>query len=379
VKRWKPVLIGAGVFLGLSAAFVIWVNVVAARRWEETLRRTDEIEKELAAPPPARRPLRGEPLPGNARDDYAAARSPALAWDVLNEMNAYLEGGTVDREKVRGGVAALAPSIQKLREGGPPSMSPGTSIDKFVAVQAARARARLDVERDETRAAFELLADLIRVGQDEAASAASVSGVLSGYEKTSLAAQDLMTALGEQVKATEGLDVLEREMAELDVSVPPAGRVLLLKRVDLARAAEAGPFTFSRVMGGTGWRYGYSGRLHVAATLERIEQWARVVHERRDRPWREIDPVYLEAKSEAARTSNEFLDIEAAAILMEGYAWILRARLRLIRAAAAYRRSGEKLSIDDPYGGTLSWDHVGLRSRGPTDAPKDDIILRLKP
>jgi hypothetical protein len=72
VRRRKPVFVAAGVFLGLVAGFAVWIHVVAAGRWAETLRRTEEIEAELAAPLP-RPPLRGAALPGDAAEDYAAA------------------------------------------------------------------------------------------------------------------------------------------------------------------------------------------------------------------------------------------------------------------------------------------------------------------
>jgi len=72
------------------------------------------------------------------------------------------------------------------------------------------------------------------------------------------------------------------------------------------------------------------------------------------------------------------LKMESASFKMEKYAWSLRAIVRVARAGARFRAAGERLDLDDPFGGKLLWDEQSVRSKGAGDDPKDDIILRLK-
>lgn len=374
MSRWKSAILVVGVLLGGAAVTLLWIDVVAARRWADIQRGTAALEKELDAPR-ERTPLRVESLPGDAWDDYAAAKSGARNRDAAAAMEAFLKRGT-DRDKARDLALALNPAVEKLLEGARRSTAArpaGATIDATL-VNAARVRARLAWEERRDLDATRTLTDLVRVGQDDAASAKSNITYALGHLTAQQAADDLLKFLSERGAPPD----LAQEASRLETSNPPAGRFLLLERVDTARKCEDSPYGFSLASGGPGWRFGGSGRLHLAATLDRVEGWARVVAERRERPWPEVRVLRDEAKADAERSGNKLLGTLSSSILMENYGWDLRARLRLIQAGARFRASGEKPSLEDPYGGSLTWDDEGVRSRGATEDSKDDIILRLK-
>src|SRR4051812_14971608 len=111
--KWKlaGILFLAGL-LGWGGAVLV-VGRVAEARWAAMKSRWHELLEEARARSRSRPPLRGDPVPGNAWDDYSAAiRETRTLYDLESQAApAYLETGSGPDRTLVEQVLARHPSL----------------------------------------------------------------------------------------------------------------------------------------------------------------------------------------------------------------------------------------------------------------------------
>jgi hypothetical protein len=226
---------------------------------------------------------------------------------------------------------------------------------------AAACRARLLAEEGRAREAAELLLDVCRFGTDVGENGTLIGEMIGiailwyGLEGTRelLAGTRLDPALLLQI---------ERELEIVDRSFPRHGCALLNETAWVGNRLIEGRFLegFNHLSPPPGpsdlriWRYGFSRSLLEADAFHRIEAWSRRAAEGGSRSWSEEKALWSAIWSESKAARNPVIELVELARVGEDFVRRERlAQLRLVWAAASFRRTGEAPGIDDPFGTKL--------------------------
>lgn len=381
---WKILLIGLGTVLALAGAFVVWVQRVAARRWEALQKRIPELVAEARARDPRRPVLRGEAVPGNAWADYSPALAPLKAAFKLDDLKAVIERRpAADLAKAKAIVAGHEQWLDLLRAGARrPEGTYAVSFEKGMAadlpplsgshalVALAVCKARFLRQEGREEQACDLLLDAAQFSADLGRNTVLIGRLVS------LALQDQVFT---ELKAGPPDPEVARGLAVLDAAWPDLGESFL-NEAAAATATLAGTET-----PGVGpWPYGFSSRImladaaesHLALTRRAAEasRWAwddprRKAGSPEDDPETHPNPVLslISPPGSAHRQDRE-----------------RRAQLRLLR-----RYHGEAGPLEDPFGGQIRSDGIKAWSIGADGvddagagawkpAPKGDLVLDLQ-
>ena len=349
-------------------AAVFWVETAAGRRWAAMESRTRELLAEWKGRDTSRAPLRGAALEGSAWQDYLQADAKIGAYAAAlgrpkpggASLSTHLEEflkktPKADQAKVQEIVAALQPALLDFRNGVarrhgryPIDWSKSWDSPSLVATtrlsNLAFAQARLWVEADRPLDAVQLQLDVLRFGQDIGRDGLPLAQSMGFATVKSALNAVLETLLLGKLSARE-LESVEHELELLEQSVPrPDG--VIQERIHLGTVLEQEPEALADFR--PDWRHAFSSRLRATHYAERIDHWGRRLQAQGS--WKDVCRCIEEIKQEKDLTLGQ-LDVFAAMFQEETTAPI--ARLRLIRTAVHWKRTGEWLQLPDPFGDHL--------------------------
>ncbi len=366
VPAWKIVAGIVAALAGVALILIVWIKAAEARRWKELEQLVQELKAEVGARDCRRPVLRGEPLPGDASEDYAAALrqieestkgTPSYLIDDSPEVVAGIERAVA---RLRQG-ASRGSSRNLWIEGwmgtteGDPDWSSLPRAQRLVSETLFLARQRRQAGRH--REAAEMILDAALFARDLAYNGEFVL-CNTGNQMLQECADALQETLLKAAKDPETCRQIDRELEVLDRSMNRSGY-----RICNWVAHEAGAL----IRTGTwewfgydiderpGWRYAFSRRLMAADGARQLVAWARRTLDLDDLPWdeggRERDEFLWDEK---AHEDNAIL--RAAAKMEDVWAGdqrTIHSRFHLLRLAAHYLATGEILEIPDPYGKKL--------------------------
>jgi hypothetical protein len=414
LKLAAGVVAGIGV---LGLAFYLYVRSAERRGWEEMRRYCEQKAWEARARDPRRPVLRGVAVEGNAWDDYnQALASLAGASADLKAAHDLIYSTKGDPAKVRAIVKVHAPAIQALRRGVSRSSarrhvdweSAPDSLDttpiRFAYLPVCKARFLL--EDGSPREAMELLLDTARYGEDVALNGTHLDGLL-GISILNTLQDELNRFLSSGALGPENLRRLETELEILDRAFPSAadayglepmpGGFEYLRKPSIQEHLRPLGITNFQEPPVASWRYGFSERLVLVDAFQSGIQWAGRMKEAADKPWKEAREIQDRARARMADPKNplirELFRIQESLSSSPAHDSFrdCRARLRLLRAAARFRATGELLALDDPYGDKIRssitetrlklWsvgaDGVDDGGTGGWDSRGKDIVLEV--
>jgi hypothetical protein len=364
LKLLCAILLGLALLIG---AFFAWIHTLAERRWADLKARLPELRAEAKGRDP-RRPTLGEPLPGNAWDDYQKATRELGGFD-LKDVIAFLKGGDAERARV---ALALSGGVLEPLERGTQRSEGAHPGEGILDVHSARCVALLAAVQGR----------LASGGQNAAFAATRLWQAAQmcadlGRNARAMTYWVALSDLGLVFKQMEALPPdpeLAKGLALLDASWPDVGDALRNEALAIfERLASAAPLSVEHrdLKFWNAWRYGFSKRLMEAVAAETALEVLRGAAEASAKPWRE--------SRRAIREERELMESRNPVLreILEGFPPVFRlsferrAQLRLLR-----RYHGETAEMDDPFGGSLKAWSVG--PNGIDDGgKKDDIVLEL--
>jgi hypothetical protein len=406
---WKRALavIVAAALVWAAAAFL--VRRLAEHRWADMKTRWQGLRDEARSRDRLRPPLRPDPLPGNAWDDYSLViREIRTLYELESQAaRAYLESGSgADRVLVEKVLARHPSIIDALRRGVRRSdaslaleWKEGALIlpnryGTAVVARLAVCQARFLAESGRLRDAIELLVDACRFAGD-----------LDHVEDMEPELRELHAMIDSRRLSRADLEQIDRELEIVDAGFPRRGHRVSLELVALGSLLIYTGGTITPQLVGLGadpeeslWRFGFSARLMKADAFEKIADAARRLSEADERPWAESRDLLAALNAELGGGANPIARIAPDEILRSDLIHRgSRAQLRLIRTAARYRATGDILELEDPFGeriksrpeedsikfwsvGPQGRDHggVGAFSVDAEGREEQDLLLRVR-
>jgi hypothetical protein len=375
VSGWKVLGLIVAVLATLVLVYALYNHSVADRRWAAMERSVQELRTLSDLRNGPRPVLRGTAVPGNAWEDY----SPALAsmkgapMSVLGEY--VTRGPKADRKKLEAALAAHGAALDGLRKGAVRAdgsyrikWQDGFSADIPGLLQSqnlsnlAVCRSRLLLEEGKAREAAELLLDTCQFARDLGYNQPLISEMIS-IAIFGIALEELRDlVLGGKLSSSDLAEVA-RELEILDGSFPQNGQ-------SLTNEAMAAGYTFLKEDGnlreiasfpGGGvpwdyylWRTVFPQRLiSVDAYFVELDYMKRFVAAD-GQSWAASHAVGLKAQVEIGKLKNPI-----ARMAIPGFSGSNRAgrerrvQIRLLRAAAVYRSTGQVPELEDPFGAKL--------------------------
>ena len=365
---WKILAVIAGVLIALVGSAALWIRSAADRKFTAMEDRIRALESEAHVAEKARR---AGTSPGDAWEDYLLALTEAGKLKEPEKLIG-LFNGTLNGDQGFGeaALAAHGSAIDDLLRGArrasstPPATFPDLRAWETVVLLAVlRARKLPPVE------AIEIHLAVCQFAQDlEACGSWDSPGLGTGALEKAL--EELQTPLQSPSFTMPASADLEARLALVEESLtrPERLRQGRLRLVGMMQTSV----DFSTAVQNTGairsllcWRYGFSVRLMSARTFESWDHWLGRAQEADRFAWPQAQQEFKRLRQEIDHTVFEGHHQDLTSPFLEdGSAGrTLRAHLRLLRAAVHYRRTGEVLELDDPFGTKLLHREGGGRLR----------------
>jgi len=416
---WAFVLSGVLVGIPLSVfGLYLYIKAVEERRWADMRSYCEQVAREVLARDSKRAVLRGEAVPGNAWEDYEPAIQ-SIQYKNVSVASEYLSRHPkADRANAQTAVEQCATSLRALHRGASRAesrrradwQSPGNGSSpspNFLAIMAA-CRARLLAEDGHTRDAVQVLLDAAQFGVD----AGWNGDLMDGYMSTGIlhtTQEEMKWLLSGRTLGREECLELVRALEHLDQSFPREADAYAVEPMSTGcNYLRQG--SLRAIMDATGmsdpisptWRYGFSERLVIVDAFEQNRAWSRGSQEAAGKPWKEARQEYFDQLDLRTALRNPLLEkfYKIQQTLASSPPSPPRnpfrerlAQLRMLRAAATFRFSGEAPVFDDPYGdkirSSMTEKHLKLWSvggdgvddggSGEWDAGKGkDIVLEVE-
>jgi hypothetical protein len=395
------VLVFAGVVISVFALSAWYVHVIASAKWGALRERVLKVCSDAKGREQTRPVLRGEPLRGNAWEDYSAALAslPDEIWDFANLD--WDQSGITSVETI---LPKYQAALDHLRTGGrrtegrfpyvwedgihrrtPDGLRPGKL--RILALT----QAKLFRLKGACGEAALLVLDLLQFTRDCAA-----NGTKLGEDYRSEPGE-LRELLVSGTLSSEDAKEISRELEILEGAWPRRGDLLMnwnawLSRKDLEGETE--PIEVPLFGGHSGtsmlslWRYGFSQRIAVADYQEQVQEWFSKVAAMEDRSWSEEREALKELRGEMDRAKNPLVQVTRPYINAEEYyvgsMWrrFLVGQLRALRIAAEYLGTGRILDLEDPSGGRITCELSGgklriVRTSVRTPAYLKDAVIEV--
>jgi hypothetical protein len=392
------VLVFAGVIISVFALSAWYVHVVASAKWTALRERVLKVYSDAKARERTRPVLRGEPLPGNAWDDYSVALPPAdrdiydlgrLDWKfeetiTITRAEIILSKYQAALDHLRTGVRRTEGRFPYVWEEGDYRITP-RDLGGLLALRIlATTQARLLHAKGADRDAALLLLDLLQFNRDCVENGTDLSQeYISGWGEL----RDLLTSgklLSQDAKE------ISRELEILEGAWPRHGDLLLNWNAWLSRKeldGETEPKLWRSRFGGPSvsifslWRYGFSQRIAVADAQGQIQEWFSKIAGLEDGSWSEEHDTAEKLRAEMDRARNPIVQRFRPEIYPTSSVWSwwrrsAMAKLRAFRIAAEYLGTGRILDLEDPFGGRMDCEVSGgmLRIAATAEVGKDVLI-----
>lgn len=345
-------------------------------------RRVLELEAEDASRNASRPVLRGTPVPGDAWEDYERAMASLEHFPDTELLAGFAERtGKATEQRVAEIVSAQEEALRTFRQGTRRGTARHAGIHPRVAHEfsedafgngalhaltvLALSQARLLDNGRHLLESVELLLDLAQLESD-------VGRIPTPFAETlgNLYFQKTVVELGRRVlwAGAPLLEQIERELAILDASFPEHGPALRGQVEHVGRLMLEDKY-LQHLLGDTprpprmtilSWREGYSWELVEAAAFDQADAWLPRLEQIDRSDWKDAKRLWEEVYKDSSDSHN---------VLITGFPWgadlpgVLRrknlARIRFLRIAAHFRRTGEILELADPFG-----DRIGVETSG---------------
>lgn len=392
-RRLSVGWIVALLLLGLSLPIIalgISVPILGDRRWKRLEEECRSQASEVGARDPHRPVLRGDPIPGDAGEDYARALEWMTASGLLfgdPDSADYLK--EADRETMQVWLEKRLPVLEIALRG---TLRPEYRNQRYWEEKTPSyyrlwqltplgiCRSRQLVEQGNVQTAVELLLDLVRINGD-------LSRGKSWFQSYTFMGQqtrcftELKSLMATGVVDAEELRGIARDLDVLEADLPRFGEGMLLAAMDIGfqvlKAESIEELLKDSLYGGKSiplWRRGILGRLTMLNWYEGQRAMARRIAAGDAKGWAEASLANQGACAELIAGRNYIVEfwsgpkakldfIPVHKVFRDGLA-----QLRLVRAAALYLADGALPDAEDPYGGKLRWSKKGhvfrLWSRG---------------
>jgi hypothetical protein len=414
ISGWKLIGLIATVLALLLLSYALYIHFVASRRWAEMQRSLQELRSLSDLRNGPRLVPRGTAVPGNAWEDY----SPALATMKSAPTGVLYEcvnrSPKADRTKLDRALATYGSALDGLQKGamrangvyrvkwedGFAADIPGLLQSQNLA-NLAVCRSRLLIEEGRPREAAELLLDTCQFAGDLGYNQVLISEMIS-IAIYGLALDELRDLiLGGKLSRADLVEI-DRELGILDGSFPQHGHSLMNEAMmaghTFLKSNDSLLDMDSWSGGGPDWRYFmwravFPKRLICADSYFIELDYMKRFAEADGVSWAASDAVALQSQGEMAKLKNPISRMIVPGLFGANRAGReRRTHLRLLRAAAQYRATGEMPELADPFGVKLLsstqgqkvkvWsvgkDHVDSGGKGewkPSAGP--DIVLEF--
>lgn len=384
------------IVLGLVAAlalllggFWLWVSSAADRRREDLKADVQRRSQAAARRIDVREPLSGDPVPGNAWDDYKAATAlievDPQTSDLLSSFLLHEQG--LDRARAKAKIQLLQPALDLLHRGvrRAEAQAPVPPPRMHLLKMLAEARAEIDIDEGRTLQAFEGLLDFVRCAQDSSfnTTLSELPGPLGHMEHIY---EKLQRAAMKGGFPPEAAAELERRLEVLDRTTPPFAPLLENHLVWLGDWIQKDPRDYIERGPAQHWRYAFHPGLEATASYFDIASRLPLLADVDRMTWTEEREAFVEF-DRRGRPNSDWAHTAWLPRLRQN-----RARLRLLRMVLHRRRTGAWPDLDDPFGVKLSHaesaTHLRAWSAGPDGvdnggkgswAPRDgeDLLLEV--
>jgi hypothetical protein len=354
-------LLGGGLVLVVGACG-LWFHLVERRKWAALEARVAQLSAESLPANPQRRPLVGEPVPGNAWTDYQQALDglgTSTQSGRLYQLSLRLdEDARKGAESLKGEALAtlqeFSTSIDGLRRGARRATAegpvPALDLDTVYALASLvrnRALAILVTKPDEAK---DTLLDLLQFGLDLDSAgdgygrSVCLKAVDGLHDLLGAIPRDRRPEVGRALERAEGALSLARvcrkgvkELGKDLLQNPVENTFVKCFRVEWLESAKKD------------WKYGFSIRHVVVDAFGWLDRWISQIATWEDLPYAEAKSRAEEQEKESRSCPNRI----AAAFALLGWSEArlgnrdLIARMRLLRTACGAR------GLKDPYGDLL--------------------------
>jgi len=356
---WKILAIIVGVLVVVAGSAALWIRSAADRKFLAMQDKLQALAAEARVPDGAPRP---GSEPGNAWDDYALAFTEASKLKQPDKLIGILAKTTnADHAFGEAALAAHGSAVDHLLRGTRRSRClPATSAAVRnlwhweTAVRLAILRARNLMKEGKTAEAIEIHLALCQLGKDFSDSGESYP---SGYVIPALnrAFEELRGDLSAPSIPPAAIEAIESRLELLDAAFP-RNEKMRSQRLRWLGEHYSNVVQYSGLYGSmTCWRFGFSTRLMAGRAFECWDHWYRRSAETDRLPWLEARALTAGIRTEIDRTHflNEASDFGPGFLDDGSWHRSAQAHLRLLRTAVRYRRTGEVLDLDDPFGTKL--------------------------
>ena len=345
-------------------------------RWAGMQQRIDELRIEAQSRSLPRSVLHGEPISGDAWNEYNIAINDASTWSEDTKGQAlgkFLNGDpSADRALVERMLVAHAGALDHLRRGArstngqyPYRWEQGSEMEipsiaaSRLLVRLAYAQSKIWADSGKTQEATDLLLDTLVFARDMGANGVLISALLGDaiYLMTFDELRNLL--LSGKLNANELAD-LETKLAVVDHDfpslIPTIANENLTMGISTLNERDAGsPFgEWGQLAVSGGWRYGFSPKRMAVDAFEERESYLR-----RTQKATTLGKAAAQKEAEAIQAETESSDNPITRMFTPSYSKSelahreVLARLRLVRAATGYLATGKLPSLEDPFGSNL--------------------------
>jgi len=367
---WRIVAVLLGVCGASVLALWLWTQAVATRKWAAMERSVQEGIAEAGARDGRRPVLEGDPIPGNAWDDYELALHECSLISNDSSLRDFLWRRSGNRRGAVEAILATHGSALEHWSRGLRRLEGRRAIDweamrgpdltgEFRLAQLVACHAKILLEGGRASEASTLLLGLglfaRDVGHNGFPNQMDVAVHLYG-----LAVDGLKEVILSKRLAKSDLERLARGLEILDRSYETGGTDLLNARTwiglaFLRRGSTADVLPAHRTK--PGWRYAFSTKLLAVNTFETVGQWYARNAASQSMSWSDELKITQQIEAESKASSNpmiqDFYNRDRSTLRYR------LAQLRLLRMAAHYVATGELLRLDDPFGTTLLHSRIG--------------------
>lgn len=362
---WKIFLGSATMLLVLAGSAALWIRSAAERKYAALQERLRAMDVQALAPDPTPRP---DKVPGNAWDDYAVALAEASKVLPADRLLVVAPPQEPDIAFIQAALAAHGASVDRILTGSrrasclPPGEAALPALWQWMsAVRLAIHKARFLRDEGNPAASVEILLALCQFGRDLSESGLAVAAGFP-YPALEIPFEELSTLLASGSLLPGVIAEIDSRLEGLENAFPRPDK-LRMHHVRLVAETNA----YLRNSGIVGeiasWRFGFSPRLLTVSAFERWEQWF-VRSCAADRlPWPQAQALIGEIRAEIDRTpfSSTGTDLPSVFLMDGSHARAALAHLRILRTAARYRRTGQILELQDPFGDKLCRRDLGDR------------------
>jgi hypothetical protein len=414
IPTWKILTLVLVAALLATLATVAWIRRSIERRWADMRGEVLALNREAHSRSGIRPVLRGELDPGRAWKAYDEAFTLLRGQGPWPEIQDYVNRGPASDRAAVAVVLDRHASIlaafrrafrrsdgQRYRDWQNPETPPRTDP----LVELVRAQVRFLAETGEGREAAYLSIELLQFCSDFGRNG-SWTDWADGVRHSRAALVDLKELVVLGTLSRVDLSEVERDLLLAEQSLPNLEDVLLntvmefgCMILDFERLGTLGEYREDDYRASSRWRFAFSKRAMIASALFSQLASARRLADAHSKPWARGSDVEKHVLEELESSKNPFMKEFSSMFSSNGRSVLrpireLQTQIRMLRAAARYRASGDTPEVDDPFGTTLQtvkkdgrlkmWsigsdgvNHGGMGDWNPSDGK--DIVLEVGP